>query len=127
MLLDLLGGRVQSGITDLPTSLGYIRAGKLRALAVGTATRLDILRDIPTVAEILLPRSDVDFADRVTFAAIKGARQGVMALPEMAALGEADCPERAEVFPHPSQSRCVKVGKIEHHNLVHTVPQPGRG
>jgi len=35
------------------SSIGYIRAGRLRALAVTTATRLDVLPDIPTVGEFL--------------------------------------------------------------------------
>jgi len=36
-----------------PASIGYIRAGRLRALAVTTATRSDALPDIPTVGEFL--------------------------------------------------------------------------
>jgi len=50
-LTDLLGGQVQVLFTALPTSIEYIRAGKLRALAVGTATRLEVLPHIPTVGE----------------------------------------------------------------------------
>ena len=36
---------------NVPSSIGYIRAGQLRALAVTTASRLDVLPDVPTVAE----------------------------------------------------------------------------
>src|SRR4029453_7636566 len=36
---DLLGGQVQMGIFDVPVLLGHIRAGKLRALPITTATR----------------------------------------------------------------------------------------
>jgi tripartite-type tricarboxylate transporter receptor subunit TctC len=50
---DLLGGQVQVMFDTLPASIAFIRTGKLRALAVTTATRLAILPDIPTVAEFL--------------------------------------------------------------------------
>jgi tripartite-type tricarboxylate transporter receptor subunit TctC len=50
---DLLGGQIQVTFTDMPTSIEYIRAGKLRALAVGTAMRSEALPDIPTVDDFL--------------------------------------------------------------------------
>ena len=50
---DLLGGQVQVLFDPIPASIGYIRAGKLRALAVTTATRSDALPDIPTVGEFV--------------------------------------------------------------------------
>ena len=46
---DLLGGQVQVIFSPLPESIEHIRAGKLRPLAVTTATRLEVLPDIPTV------------------------------------------------------------------------------
>jgi tripartite-type tricarboxylate transporter receptor subunit TctC len=52
-LTDLLGGQVQVLFDPIPASIGYIRTGKLRALAVTTATRSDALPDIPTVAEFV--------------------------------------------------------------------------
>src|SRR5262245_56343786 len=52
-LTDLLGGQVQVMFTSMPSVIEYIRAGRLRALAVATATRSDALRDIPTVGEFL--------------------------------------------------------------------------
>ena len=52
-LPDLLGGQVQVVFSPIPTSIEYIRAGKLRALAVTTATRQEALPDIPTVAEFV--------------------------------------------------------------------------
>jgi len=51
MLTDLLGGQVHMTFDSLPSSIEYIRTGKLRALAVGTTTRADSLPDIPTVAD----------------------------------------------------------------------------
>jgi tripartite-type tricarboxylate transporter receptor subunit TctC len=52
-LNDLLGGQVQVYFGTTVSSIGYIRAGRLRALGVTTATRSDILPDIPTVGEFL--------------------------------------------------------------------------
>ncbi len=51
MLTDLLAGRTQATNTGLPALLPHIKAGKLRALAVGTAQRLPVLPEVPTVAE----------------------------------------------------------------------------
>jgi tripartite-type tricarboxylate transporter receptor subunit TctC len=48
---DLLGGQVQVYFSPLPESIETIRAGKLRALAVTTATRSAALPDVPTVGE----------------------------------------------------------------------------
>jgi tripartite-type tricarboxylate transporter receptor subunit TctC len=52
-LTDLLGGQVQVMIDNMAASLEHIRAGRLRALAVTTATRLEMLPDVPTVAEFV--------------------------------------------------------------------------
>jgi tripartite-type tricarboxylate transporter receptor subunit TctC len=51
MLTDLLAGQVQVTFDNLPSSIGHIKAGKLRALAVTTAQRSAELPDVPTVAE----------------------------------------------------------------------------
>jgi tripartite-type tricarboxylate transporter receptor subunit TctC len=50
-LPDLLGGQVQVVFSPISQSIGSIRAGQLRALAVTTATRQAALPDLPTVAE----------------------------------------------------------------------------
>jgi tripartite-type tricarboxylate transporter receptor subunit TctC len=52
-LTDLLGGQVQMMFSPLPSSIEYVRAGKLRALAVTTATRSAALPDIPTVGDFV--------------------------------------------------------------------------
>ena len=52
-LTDLLGGQVQVMFDDMPSSIEHIRAGKLRALAVTTATRSEALPDMPTVGEFV--------------------------------------------------------------------------
>jgi len=51
MLTDLLGGRVQIAFDGISSSVEHIRAGKLRALAVATAARLETLPDIPTIGD----------------------------------------------------------------------------
>jgi tripartite-type tricarboxylate transporter receptor subunit TctC len=52
-LTDLLAGQVQVYFANTVASIEYIRAGKLRPLAVTTATRAEALPDIPTVAEFV--------------------------------------------------------------------------
>jgi tripartite-type tricarboxylate transporter receptor subunit TctC len=52
-LTDLLAGQVQVLFDNLPTSLEYIRAGKLRPLAVTTATRSDALPELPALGEFV--------------------------------------------------------------------------
>jgi len=50
-LTDLLGGQVQMMFATMASSIEYIRAGKLRALAVTTTRRSEALPDVPTIAE----------------------------------------------------------------------------
>ena len=50
-LVDLLAGQMQVIFDTVPASIEFIRAGKLRPLGVTTTTRLDVLPDVPTVAE----------------------------------------------------------------------------
>jgi tripartite-type tricarboxylate transporter receptor subunit TctC len=52
-LTNLIGGQVQVTFEATPASIGYIRAGTLRALAVTTTRRSEALPDIPTVAEFV--------------------------------------------------------------------------
>jgi tripartite-type tricarboxylate transporter receptor subunit TctC len=52
-LSDLLGGQVQMMCDNIPTSIEHIRTGKLTALAVTTATRSELLPELPTVGESL--------------------------------------------------------------------------
>jgi tripartite-type tricarboxylate transporter receptor subunit TctC len=53
LLQDQLAGQVQVAFSPVPTVIGYIRAGKLRALGVSSATRVDALPDVPPVAEFV--------------------------------------------------------------------------
>jgi tripartite-type tricarboxylate transporter receptor subunit TctC len=52
-LTDLMGGRVDLYFSTVPPSIEYIRTGKLRALAVTTAQRVEALREIPAVGELV--------------------------------------------------------------------------
>jgi tripartite-type tricarboxylate transporter receptor subunit TctC len=52
-LIDLLGGQVQIMFDNLASSLTYVRAGKLRPLAVTTAQRSPALPEVPTVGEFV--------------------------------------------------------------------------
>jgi tripartite-type tricarboxylate transporter receptor subunit TctC len=50
---DLLTDRVQVMFDPIPSSLGYVRSGALRALAVTTLKAVDLLPDLPTVSQFL--------------------------------------------------------------------------
>jgi tripartite-type tricarboxylate transporter receptor subunit TctC len=50
---DLIGGQIQVAFTEMATSLGHVKAGKLRALAVTTAARTEALPDVPTLSEFI--------------------------------------------------------------------------
>jgi tripartite-type tricarboxylate transporter receptor subunit TctC len=52
-LTDLLGGQVQVVFGSIPSSIGYIRAGVLRPLAVTTAARAETLPDVPPLADFV--------------------------------------------------------------------------
>jgi len=52
-LTDLIGGQVQVSFATMPAAIEFIRTGKLRALAVTTATRSPALPDVPTVGEFV--------------------------------------------------------------------------
>jgi tripartite-type tricarboxylate transporter receptor subunit TctC len=53
ILNDLLSGQVQLAFDGIASSIGHIRAGRLRALGVGNATRVEALPDVPAVAEFV--------------------------------------------------------------------------
>ncbi len=52
-LADLLGGQVQVLFSGAPPAIEHIRAGKVRALAVTTTTRSELLPDIPPMADFV--------------------------------------------------------------------------
>ena len=59
MVVELLAGQVQLASMGLPPSLGYIKAGRLRAIAVTSTKRSQLMPGVPTVSESGLPGFDV--------------------------------------------------------------------
>jgi tripartite-type tricarboxylate transporter receptor subunit TctC len=59
MLTDLMGGQVQVGFDNLPSTINFVRSGKVRAIAVTTPQRWPGAPEIPTVAESGLPGYEV--------------------------------------------------------------------
>jgi tripartite-type tricarboxylate transporter receptor subunit TctC len=57
--IDLFSGQIQLMFDGLPPSIGHIRAGRLRALAVTPSKRSALLPDLPTMAEAGVPGYDV--------------------------------------------------------------------
>ena len=53
VLTDLIAGRIQMTITSAASSIENVKAGKLRALGVTTATRLQALPDIPAIGDFV--------------------------------------------------------------------------
>jgi tripartite-type tricarboxylate transporter receptor subunit TctC len=59
MLTDLIGGQIEMGFDNLPSSIGFIRAGKIRAIAVTTTKRWPGMPEVPTMAESGVPGYEV--------------------------------------------------------------------
>jgi tripartite-type tricarboxylate transporter receptor subunit TctC len=59
-LADLIGGQVQVSFTSMPSVIGHIKGGKLRAIAVTSQARSETLPELPTLAESGLPGFDVN-------------------------------------------------------------------
>ncbi|WP_051212253.1 tripartite tricarboxylate transporter substrate binding protein [Rubritepida flocculans] len=55
MLQEIIAGRIEVGVDNLPSVIGHLREGRLRPLAVTTATRSPQLPDVPTTAEAGFP------------------------------------------------------------------------
>jgi tripartite-type tricarboxylate transporter receptor subunit TctC len=59
-MMDLLAGQVQLVFSSAPTAVPQVRAGKIRGLAVTTASRSVVLPELPTIAEAGLPGFEAD-------------------------------------------------------------------
>lgn len=59
-ITDVLGGQVDSAFSSVPSVLGTIRSGQVRALAVSSAKRVAVAPDVPTIAESGFPGFDVN-------------------------------------------------------------------
>lgn len=55
MLAEIMSGRIEVGVDNLPSAIGHIRDGRLRPLAVTTPVRSEALPDVPTTAEAGFP------------------------------------------------------------------------
>jgi tripartite-type tricarboxylate transporter receptor subunit TctC len=58
-MADVMGGQVPCMFLDLASGLPVIQSGKVRALAIGTAKRVATLPDVPTLAEVGVPDTEV--------------------------------------------------------------------
>ena len=58
-MIDLIGGHTKANFATMPTAAPQVKAGKIRALAVGAAKRQPLLSDVPTFAEAGLPGYEV--------------------------------------------------------------------
>ena len=58
-LIDLVGGRTDFIVSNLPECITYIKGGRLRPLAITTSTRHVLIPDVPTVAEAGLPGFEI--------------------------------------------------------------------
>ncbi|MGZ8994002.1 MAG: tripartite tricarboxylate transporter substrate binding protein [Burkholderiaceae bacterium] len=124
-LTDLLGGQVDLMFDNLPTALPHIKAGKLRGLAVTTASRSPLAPELPTMAESGLPGFELStwfafFAPAGTPRAIvdkiSGDMRRVLMQPDMkerlAAIGvdvRASTPDELATF---QRAELAKWGKI---------------
>ena len=59
MLNDLIAGHIKVGFDNLPSAIGHVRGGSVKALAVTTAERFPSLPDVPTIAESGVPGYEV--------------------------------------------------------------------
>jgi tripartite-type tricarboxylate transporter receptor subunit TctC len=57
-ITDILGGQVDMMMVDIPVALPFIQSGKLRALAVTNSKRIPIMKDVPTMAELGVPKAE---------------------------------------------------------------------
>jgi tripartite-type tricarboxylate transporter receptor subunit TctC len=69
-LTDLVGGTIPMMFDNLPSSIGHIKSGKLRPLAVASPKRVDVLPDVPTFAELGHPTVN----DRVWYGLLAPAK-----------------------------------------------------
>jgi tripartite-type tricarboxylate transporter receptor subunit TctC len=123
-LVDLLGGQVQVMFASMSSSIEYVRAGKLRALAVTTSTRSPVLPDIPTVAEfvpgyeasfwtgIAAPRNTpIEIVEKLNQEIIAGLADPTIKA-RLAGLGATALPGSPTDFGKPIAEETQKWGKV---------------
>jgi tripartite-type tricarboxylate transporter receptor subunit TctC len=119
-LTDLLGGHVQMMFIELSTVLSQIDAGKLRALAVGSAGRNQFLPDVPAMAEVLPgfqaltwfgmvapPGTPAEIVGKLSSAVAEAIHQPDVAkrFVDMSANAVGDTPAEMAVFLHQERER----------------------
>ena len=125
MVTDLLAGQVQLASMGLPPSLPYVKAGKLRVVAITSTKRSPLLPDVPTVAEAGLAGFDVSSwygvftplalpADLIR--KLNADVVAILATPDMkerlASLGAEPAPMAAEEFGRFVQDEIAKWSKV---------------
>jgi tripartite-type tricarboxylate transporter receptor subunit TctC len=125
-LIDLMGGQVQVMFDNLPASIGHIKAGKLRPLAVTTATRSAELPDVPTVADTVpgyeasaffgfgapkgTPKEVIDLLNKLVNDALKDPDM----LKKLSDLGGIPMPGSADDFGKVIAAETAKWEKVVH-------------
>jgi tripartite-type tricarboxylate transporter receptor subunit TctC len=80
LVTDLVGGQIKAGFVGSGGLFQHVRDGKVRALAISTATRSPLLPEVPTIAESGYP--EVKFGAYFVLAAPAGLPDGIAALIE---------------------------------------------
>lgn len=95
-VVDVIGGQVDYMFADIPVLLSHVREGTLRALAVGSAERAEILPEVPTTAELGWP--DVTAENWYGFVAPPGTPEEIVETLNAAILEALDDPAVAEAL-----------------------------
>ena len=124
-LTDVIGGQTQLMFDSMPSSIGHIRAGKLRAIAVTTAKRASALPDVPTIAEAGVPGYDISTwygvwapagTPKEIVARVSGEIAKIVRLPQvrdrLGGLGATPVGNTPEEFAAYNQSELAKWGRI---------------
>lgn len=124
-LTDVIGGQTELMFDSMPSSIGHIRSGKLKAIAVTTAKRAGALPDVPTIAESGVPGYDISTwygvwapagTPREIVARVSGEIAKIVRAPQvrerLAALGATPVGNTPEEFTAYNQSELAKWGKI---------------
>jgi len=125
MVTDLVAGQVQLASMGLPPSIAYIKAGRLRALAVTSEKRAALLPDLPTVSEAGLPGFNVTswfgvFAPaglpKNIVAKVNGDVTALLGLPDvkerLERIGAEPAPQSAEEFARFVRDEIARWGKV---------------
>ena len=124
-LTDLIGGRIEMIIDGVPPQLGNVESGKVRALAVTTATRSPKLPDVPTMIESGIPGYELSFwtaifapantpkpiVDLIASKLNAGLKKPeyVQRLKDLGVDGVGSTPEQLDAFWHQELARYKKI------------------